>query len=314
MLGIQNICYFFIYYLDILEKDLLQNMETKPLDFLFIGAPKTGSTSLFFYLREHPLIYIPIEKELPYFNNNTKYEQGWNVFSQTYFNDASYDSMWGKITPNYWGDNLALERIKKTMPSTKIIIMLRNPVDQFVSYYRMMFRRGLTKDQLNIENLEKSAFLRDGLKMSLYSDFLTRIYRTFTSEKILVHFSEHFKEHRQEVLDSVLCFLGLASGYQPKCIDELFNIGGDVVRFPKFTRFIGQSRVIDSLTRSMPRKLHKTLHRLKLRYQNSFETIPNEPRPLSKELRQYLVNYFRRDVLKIEKILSNRHPWQEFHD
>ena len=37
------------------------------LDFMIIGAMKSGTTSLAFYLNQSSQIYIPKEKELPFF-------------------------------------------------------------------------------------------------------------------------------------------------------------------------------------------------------------------------------------------------------
>jgi hypothetical protein len=40
------------------------------LDFIVIGAHKSGTSSVFEHLRVHPEPYIPPDKELPYFNHD----------------------------------------------------------------------------------------------------------------------------------------------------------------------------------------------------------------------------------------------------
>ena len=37
-------------------------------NFVVIGAPKSGTTSLFHYLKQHPDVYLPVRKELHYFS------------------------------------------------------------------------------------------------------------------------------------------------------------------------------------------------------------------------------------------------------
>jgi len=41
--------------------------EAKLPDFLIVGAAKSGTTSLHYYLRQHPQIFMPKLKELWFF-------------------------------------------------------------------------------------------------------------------------------------------------------------------------------------------------------------------------------------------------------
>jgi hypothetical protein len=76
----------------------------KPRDFIIIGAQKAGTTSLFEYLRMHPGIYMPSEKEIPFFCDDPLYARGWDTFAWRYYASAPGGSLWGKVTPNYLVD------------------------------------------------------------------------------------------------------------------------------------------------------------------------------------------------------------------
>ena len=46
-------------------------MTVKSPNFLIVGAAKAGTTSLYYYLKEHPKIYLPEKKELRFFSGES---------------------------------------------------------------------------------------------------------------------------------------------------------------------------------------------------------------------------------------------------
>ena len=118
------------------------------LDFLGIGAPKAGTTSLHEYLRTHPDLYLPEAKEQPFFTNDDAYREGWEAFAAVAFHGAPPGRVYGKITPHYMAGPVAwteateapaslviARRIHQTLPDVKLVAMLRDPVDRAVSSY-----------------------------------------------------------------------------------------------------------------------------------------------------------------------------------
>ena len=43
-------------------------MEERWPNFFIVGAPRSGTTSLYWYLRQHPKIFMPSRKEPYYFD------------------------------------------------------------------------------------------------------------------------------------------------------------------------------------------------------------------------------------------------------
>jgi hypothetical protein len=118
------------------------------LDFLGIGAPKAGTTSLHEYLRTHPDLYLPEAKEQPFFTNDDAYHEGWEAFAAVAFHGAPPGRVYGKITPHYMAGPVAwteaaeepaslviARRIHRTFPDVKLVAMLRDPLDRAVSSY-----------------------------------------------------------------------------------------------------------------------------------------------------------------------------------
>ena len=70
------------------------------IDFLVIGAPKSGTTSLFEYLRGHPEIELPPDKEAPYFSDDRIYgDLAWEEYLQRAIPPPRRGRLAGSMTP-----------------------------------------------------------------------------------------------------------------------------------------------------------------------------------------------------------------------
>ena len=112
------------------------------LDFVVIGASKSGTTSLFRYLRTHPAIFIPASKDVPFFSADKWLDRGWAAIRQEEFCGAPADARWGTVTPRYMEDPRVPKRIQRLMPEIKLVALLRNPIDRALSQFRQQVRRG----------------------------------------------------------------------------------------------------------------------------------------------------------------------------
>ena len=112
----------------------------KPLDFMIIGAQKSATTALHAYLTEHPRIAMPLAKEAPFFDRGDYGKAAWKAFSEEHFAICG-DRLRGKASPQYMADPRVPGRIAALMPHTKLIAILRDPVDRAYSHYQMARRR-----------------------------------------------------------------------------------------------------------------------------------------------------------------------------
>ena len=123
---------------------------SRPLDFMVIGAEKSGTTSLFQYLYQHPEILSPIEKEIDFFDVEYKYGLDWYL-AHFPVSPAQQESqpgaevspyIVGETSANYLYDNLSPARVFEHFPTIQLVALLRHPVDRTVSRYNMMVRNG----------------------------------------------------------------------------------------------------------------------------------------------------------------------------
>ena len=116
---------------------------------MIIGAGKCGTSSLYEYINQHPDVYMSKPKEPCYFDTKD-YEKGLEFYWKSYFKGWAGQKAIGEATPNYLPVPFVADRIKKSLPETKLITILRNPIDRAYSGWWMMFSTG--KEKLSFED------------------------------------------------------------------------------------------------------------------------------------------------------------------
>ena len=296
------------------------------LHFMIIGAQKSGTTSLHRYLERHPQLYMLPEKEVPFFTNDDYFRKGWKWYSEIFFHDAPLGKHWGKATPHYMTRLDAPHRIFKEMPSIKLIALLRNPVERAFSHYRMMVKLGVESRSF-IEVVEEK--LEDGkaqserlfppgtpengyLVMGEYGLILQEYFKTFPKDQLLVLFTEDLKKDPAGVLRRAMDFLGLDSRFMPDNLKKLYHVGGTKRRVPMTEKDIANHRLFRKILRLMPRRFRSTFERRFLFWYMIWNTKPEPGAQLPQEARERLVEFYREDVAKLERLIGQPVPWPEF--
>jgi hypothetical protein len=110
-------------------------------DFLIIGAQKCGTTSLFYYLSQHPELHLPTEKEIHYFDLN--FEKGTRWYTQFFGSEPAYAQKFtGEASPYYLFHPFVPERVASLVPEVKLIVLLRDPVERAYSHYMHQRKMG----------------------------------------------------------------------------------------------------------------------------------------------------------------------------
>ncbi|MFC1812830.1 sulfotransferase domain-containing protein, partial [Thermodesulfobacteriota bacterium] len=122
-------------------------------NFLIVGAAKSGTTSLYSYLNQHPDIFMPKWKELSFFIGDPAgpiHKVKKPEFFLRVFATVANQTAVGEASTSYLYDESAPKRIKEVLGAIKIIIVLRNPVDMAYSLYNHQVR----KEGETLENFE----------------------------------------------------------------------------------------------------------------------------------------------------------------
>jgi hypothetical protein len=107
-------------------------------DVVIIGTMKGGTTSLFSYLCQHPLVHGAIKKEVHYFDRHFSRGSRWYRKHFTRRNDG----LVLEATPSYMFHAESLDRMHRALPLAKVIMVLREPVSRAYSHYHHSQRKG----------------------------------------------------------------------------------------------------------------------------------------------------------------------------
>jgi hypothetical protein len=289
------------------------------LDFLVVGAQKSGTTTLYKLLREHPEIYLPKEKELAFFAIEQRYQRGFDWLLEEYFSEADPEKMWGDVSPQHMAGLFVAGRIAKRLPSAKIVVVLRNPIDRAYSAYRMAVRRGIETRSFSdiVEQALKSApilmaedeFVEDDyIRNGLYGLVIERYMQHFSPSQIHVAFMEDLEANPANTIKKIFQFLGVNSGFTPPSLGKKFHQGG-VVR----VRWLGDLLKIGRwLVKRMPEPVRRQV-RGKAYWINQWNIKPENTEPMAAQDKRALVRIFQTDVQILERRIGRRTPWVEFH-
>lgn len=205
-------------------------------DFIVIGAQKSGTTSLFLLLNKNPKIFLPLKKETQFFSSAQLYPKGIEWYSAENFANSPDGTCAGEISPQYMFNTNVPRRIHAALPNTKLIAILRDPLDRAYSQYKMSVRRGQETrdfsqairasadlDETNTEAPEAQRYLQ----FSDYETVLTEYVRLFGRDNILIVLQEDLDKKPAETLKKIYDFLGLEY-FEPENIGVRAHQAGTV--------------------------------------------------------------------------------------
>ncbi len=162
-------------------------------NFLVVGAPKCATTSIYNYFSDHPDVFLSkVRKEGRFFSEINRSSIFWpknypypvsnsiNDYKKL-FDGFNQEKLVGDISPDYLSySSVSSKKIFNYCgPETKIVIIVRDPIDRSFSHYIQNVRRGAEhfsfKKSIEIEKIRK---LNNWGFQWLYSD------TSFYSERI----------------------------------------------------------------------------------------------------------------------------------
>lgn len=187
--------------------------------FIIVGASKSGTTSLFFNLSQHPQVLPPHKKEINFFNHNLASGVPWYLAQFPAIADNK-QFITGEASPLYIYNQQARTRMKQLFPNTKIIVMVRNPVDRTISEYYHAVNHAIEKRTLTeiiaretelLATKPRSELLQNFgyLLNSIYIDNIVKWQTDFSPENTLIIESEAFFQQTDEVMQQTWQFLEL---------------------------------------------------------------------------------------------------------
>ncbi|MBI1326501.1 MAG: hypothetical protein GC136_02555 [Alphaproteobacteria bacterium] len=222
----------------------MNNRMRQGPDFMFIGAPRAGSTWLHRNLQKHPHIWTPIIKNILVFQRPLNFQinrlrtlrhfllgrikpqnkNEWRWLAK-YFLTPHATIEWykglfehdetqraGDITDDYLVlDEAEVKKIHAHLPDLKIIVTLRDPVDRAWSHASHYFvnNKGHDFDDVPVERLVARSMEPWLIERSRYLGLIDIWQKHFPPEQIFIAFFEEINQNPQKVLERLCAFLAI---------------------------------------------------------------------------------------------------------
>jgi tetratricopeptide (TPR) repeat protein len=195
-------------------------------NFIILGAQKAGTSSLFKYAIQHPQIIPPLRKELEFWSRRMNRGLDWYLSQFPAIPPGKETYISGEACPGYLDHDVSAERLRAKFPETKLIVILRNPVDRAYSHYNHWLRRQQeTRDfetaiQASFDQLSSGTdgtideqrlwnTPHDYLARGVYVVFLKHWMSVFPRDRFLILSNEQLNRDPQATLSQVFDFLEL---------------------------------------------------------------------------------------------------------
>src|SRR5215470_3823409 len=189
------------------------------LDFVLVGAQKSGTTALHYFLSRHPKVVMGDQQEIHFFDNDKLFVSGVDYDQlHKHYPLVAPSSVAGDCTPSYLYHAPAAERIWRYNPKIKLLILLRNPVDRAFAHWNMQRFRGrepldffdaVREEQTRIAGAPATEARRFAyVERGFYGRQLERLLKFFPRQQVKTVKFEQFKASQREVLASIFSFLG----------------------------------------------------------------------------------------------------------
>jgi len=216
---------------------------------LIIGAAKSGTTSLYSYLGQHPNILRGYSQEVHYFDGGLdpkrdSYARGERWYRKHFplIDDMGEGDVTFESSPLYLYNPLAAERIFGLLPEARLIALLRNPTERAISHYFHERRRGREPLELDAALAAEEARLRPALargdfkdaafihlsykKRGLYCEQIERFRQYFPDDQIMIVGHEELFADPQSGLRRIFAFVGVDPDFAVPALRP-HNVGGN---------------------------------------------------------------------------------------
>jgi len=272
--------------------------------FFIIGAAKTGTTSLHYYLSQHPEIQMSMNKEPNFFSGP---ENGIPYPNKRVDSLKDYERLFDRAVrvrgeasvgyTNYPRRQGVPERIKQLVPDARFIYLVRDPVARTVSQYH--YRVAVEGERRSMR--EALSDFSDPYSVytcpSLYATQLELYLRHFPTDRVLVLEQAGLLSDRLSTLRQIFAFLSVDDAVDSSWFEEELNTKREQRIYPaSYARLRGPEvpTALRWIPRSIRRPIRRSVERMLLR--------PVTPATLDDDLRLQLEELYAGEVERLREL------------
>ena len=290
-------------------------------NIIIAGAPKCGTTSLFHYLSDHPMIHpsnvketcFLIDQDYPLFNSEKNFfKDGLEGYSQFFSSCKDSGKFFLEATPDYLYQENPLIALKMFPHKPFVIILLRKPSARIYSLFNFaqnnmgvldakmtftQFVNMIKKGELPKER----KILRNAIEHSKYHIYIDKWFQHLGREKVNVFLFEDLKKDPGKFLQRIAGKIEIDQNFYTKYLftakNQTMNIKNQNLH--KIKRILASFMPHDNQIRFLLKKLYG-----KINFKNSNQLKSEEDKETIFELDHYFKT-FNRKLMNLTDINLN---------
>ena len=293
-------------------------MQSKLPNFLVVGAAKCGTSSLHYYLNQHPDVFMPtytdegLKVKEPRFlikeKIKNRLEKGvWDFDDyNSLFDTVAEEKAIGESTVLYlFYYKEAIKNIKKYLiEDVRIIIMLRNPIDRAYSSYLFASRTPQENQTFEYALESSSERFKQDITLSpmilykelgLYYKMVKAYFDNFKNVHIILY--DDFVMSADKEVSKVLDFLNIDN--RNVNTNKIINSGGKQWDSKLMKKILmGNSKMSSFIKNLVPKSI-----RVKLK-KGLTNIFTSKAARMKESTKKELLNYYQNDIKLLEKLIN----------
>lgn len=311
-------------------------------DYLIIGGTtKAATTSLYYYLADHPEVCATTLKETRFFLDpsypvqpqSAKWQDGIEQYKTFFKTDAKCLRV--EATPDYLYSSGTPQRLKTMLPNAKVVFILRDPITRLVSWYKYAKQRNnipasMTFDeyvelQLRENYFEKAKqtmlsqrssedanleYFLSALEHGCYSSFLKDYIDTLGKENVKIYFYEDLCTKPLHILEDICGFASIKSDFYQNYDFKVFNRSVKIGNTKLNDFYSKLRRGIRRRTHNLP--IHNSLRQVRLWFDPIYNRLNSQEADtveITPSTRRKLESYYRDDIRELQALVGHPTPW-----
>lgn len=260
-------------------------------DVLLAGVPKAGTSTLARWLGAHPEVHLPPQKEVHFFDEHA--DAGLDWYRSQF---AGPGRLAVDATPTYALRDEWLAAAVQAMPSARVVLLLRHPVERLWSAYWYLRSMGLERrslEQVALDGMAAPPAQATRVAAGDYETLLDRVDRYVAPDRVLVLLQDDLAAAPDDVWDRTCAFVGI-DGPRPDGVGERLNVTGTLRSF-----HLRHWTLRLHLFRRAPRIAHAL---------DRWNRTERRPPPVPPHLRRRLLEHYEPAVAAVEQRLGRELP------
>lgn len=289
-------------------------------NFLIIGAAKSGTTSLYYYVKQHPEIYMSRIKEPKFITSQfltypfngmgddkveNKIIKTWDHYKKL-FDAVKNEKVVGEASADnlYYHDE-SIMYIKKYFGDVDILIILRNPIDRAFSSYLHLVRDG--RECLSFEDalkFEKERIAKNWEFIWHYASagFYFRQVKAYLNKfsRVRIYLCEDLKNNAQELMKDVYSFLSVDTGFCPN-LGTRYNVS-EIPKYEWLQQFMNNPSFIKTIISLVANAALTEEGKVEIKERIKASNLRKIE--MKSETREYLKRLYYEDIMKLQDLIK----------